>query len=137
MKGIKMDIVLKGCNQSFHKKGKSMMESAITIISSPTIRKDSCSSADSLNTSPNAAFDSRISSSNWGIINGNPIMAINAAFCCALAAIAANKVKTKLRLIPPKQTIPVNSRVLDKGFFNKIKNRPKLSRLIISIKMIL
>ena len=85
-----------------------MMESAITMISNPTISKDSWSSAPSLNTSPNADFESRISSSNCGIIKGNPMMAINAAFCCALAAMAASKVKTKLRLIPPKQTMPMN-----------------------------
>ena len=114
-----------------------MMESAITIISNPTISKESWSSAVSLNTSPNAAFESRMSSSNWGIIKGNPMMAISAAFCCALAAMAANKVKTRLRLNPPKQTMPINCRVLDKGFFNKMKNRHKLSRLIISINMIL
>ena len=132
-----MAIVGESCNQSFHKKGNRMMESAITMISNPTISKESWSSAVSLNISPNAAFESRMSRSNWGIINGNPIMAINAAFCCALAAMAANKVKPKLRLNPPKQTMPINCKVLDKGFFNKIKNRPKLSRLIISINMIL
>jgi hypothetical protein len=55
-----------------------------------------------------AAFDKRINNNNWGIINGKPKTAMMAAFCCALAAIAARKEKIRLRLQPPSNTSPIN-----------------------------
>ena len=114
-----------------------MTDKAITNISNPTINIDNSKTAPWLNTSPNATLDNLISKSNCGTINGKPSIAINAAFCCALAAIADSKVKTKLKLIPPKHTIPKKASVLFNGFFNKRKNNPRLSTLINNIKIIL
>lgn len=59
-------------------------------------------------TSAKTIFDIRISSINCGIITGNPMITINTAFCCARAAIADRKVKTRLRLVPPKRLMPKN-----------------------------
>ena len=53
-------------------------------------------------------FEIFISSISCGIISGKPRMAINAAFCWALAAIADKKVNTRLRLTPPSMVMPAN-----------------------------
>jgi len=74
-----------------------------------------------------------ISIINWGIIKGKPIMAIIAAFCCALAAMAARNVKTRLSPQPPKNTSPIKVTTFSTGLpRNKINNN-KLKPLIISM----
>ena len=67
--------------QSFHKKGKRIMERATTITSNPIIKNVSCVNAPCLNTSPKADFDNLMSNSNCGMIRGKPSMAISAEFC--------------------------------------------------------
>ncbi len=56
-----------------------------------------------------------ISMSSCGIIIGKPRIAMIAAFCCALAAMAARKVNTRLKLQPPKKTIPTKMPVFLTG----------------------
>lgn len=63
----------------------------------------------------NAALLMRISIMSCGIIIGKPSIAMMAAFCCAFAAIAARKVKTRLRLNPPNKTIPMKGAALITG----------------------
>ena len=57
--------------------------------------------------------------------------------CCALAAMAARKLKTKLKLIPPKQLIPKNKRLCCNGLPNNKVNNNKLNPLINTIKILL
>ena len=64
---------------------------------------------------------------------GKPNTAMIAAFCCALAAIAARKVKTRLRLHPPNSTRPMNCPAFCKGLPKKRTNSNRLSKLITSI----
>ena len=80
-----------------------------------------------------AAFDNCISSISCGIISGNPKTAMIAAFCWALAAIAARKVKIRLRLQPPSKTRPIKAPAFTIGFPRNKLNKSKLSRLITSI----
>lgn len=82
-----------------------------------------------LNTVP----DTFISIISWGIIMGKPRMAMIAAFCCALAAIAARKVKTRLNVQPPRNTIPIKTAVFCTGKPRKRENRTILKKLIASI----
>ena len=56
-----------------------------------------------------------------------------AAFCCALAAIAARKVKTRLILQPPSNTRPTNCHIFCMGLPKKRLNKNKLSILMASI----
>jgi len=81
----------------------------------------------------NAAFDNFINKISCGIIIGKPKTAIIAAFCCALAAIAARKVKTRLRLQPPNNTNPINCHIFCMGLPRNRLNKNKLSILITSI----
>lgn len=83
-----------------------MMLSVMIIISSPIRRKTICDKAPSLNISPNADFDNRINNNSWGMMIGNPKIAISAAFWLAFSAMAAKKVKTKLIPVPPKIVQP-------------------------------
>lgn len=85
-----------------------MTARTITNKSMSAVRPISCKTAPSLKTSENAALLNLINKSNWGKITGKPKIAINAAFCWALAAMALINVNTKLMPIPPKITIPVN-----------------------------
>jgi hypothetical protein len=78
-------------DQSFHRKGNRIIASNITIISSPTNKSTICNKP-SCTTAENAAFEIFISNKSWGIMIGNPIIAINAACCWALAAIAARNI---------------------------------------------
>ncbi len=81
----------------------------------------------------NAAAESFISRMSCGIIIGKPSIAMIAAFCCALAAMAAKKVNTRLRLRPPVKTSSKNGKKANPGFpKNKVNNR-KLALLIRSI----
>ncbi len=64
------------------------------------------------------------------MINGKPSIAIMADGWDALAAMAAKKLNTKLKLIPPKQAIPKNSNPCVNGLPNKIVNSNKLNPLI-------
>lgn len=51
---------------------------------------------------------SRLRIINRGMAIGNPIMAINAAFCRALAAMADKKVNKSDKEKAPRQAIPTN-----------------------------
>ena len=85
------------------------------------------------NTSANAIFDILFNNSNWGITSGKPRIAISAALCCARAAIAARKVKTRLRLTLPSQLIRTNRAGSGIGSPNISTNSPRLNRLINNI----
>lgn len=78
--------------------------------------------------------DAFISIINCGIIIGKPSIAMIAAFCCALAAMAAKKVNTRLKLHPPKNTNPIKTAERSTGYFMKSANKIKLRALITSIK---
>lgn len=52
--------------------------------------------------------ESFINNISWGIIIGNPNMAMMAAFCWALAAMAARNVNTRHKPQPPRKTRLVN-----------------------------
>ncbi len=109
-----------------------MMDNAITIMSNPAnniiiCHKPSCT------TEAKADSDIFISNINCGMMIGNPMIAINAACCCALAAMAAKKVKTRLKLIPPKQQIPINRNKYSNGSPSRIIKMERLSKLITSI----
>ena len=64
-------------------------------------------------------------------------MAMIAAFCCALAAMAAKKVNTRLKLHPPKKTNPIKTAERSTGYFMNSANKIKLRALITSIKTVL
>ena len=61
-------------------------------------------------------------------------MAMIAAFCCALAAIAAKNVNTRLKLHPPKKTNPIKTAERSTGYFINRAKRTKLNVLITNIK---
>ena len=50
--------------------------------------------------------------------------------CCALEAMAAKKLNTKLKLMPPKQLMPKNNNACCNGLPNNRINKSKLSPLI-------
>ena len=63
-------------------------------------------------------------------------MAINAAFCCAFAAMALIKVNTRLMPVPPSNTIPMNNKLFELfgvknhlELMNYIKNNPDNERV--------
>jgi hypothetical protein len=99
--------------QSFHRKGKSMMARSITSISEPNNNKILAVGTGMLVT--NTALDTFIKTKSWGTMMGKPSMAMIAAFCCAFAAMAAKKVKTRLRLQLPRKVIPMKGHVLLTG----------------------
>src|ERR1051326_1625691 len=117
--------------QSFHKKGKRITANKITMASRAINNKTVETGKDIV--SLNGAFDKRISNKSWGIIRGQPSMAIIAAFCCALAAIAARKVNTRLKLQPPSKTRPINAPAFWTGFPRNKLNNARLSKLINNI----
>lgn len=90
-----------------------MMASRITKMSEPNNKRMLAAGTGILVTK--TALDTFIKTSNWGTIMGKPNMAIIAAFCCALAAMAAKNVKTRLRLQLPKKVIPIKGQVLLTG----------------------
>ena len=109
-----------------------MTASRITIISNAT--SNNMVLALIVSTGLKAALESCISKISCGIISGNPSTAIMAAFCWALAAIAARKVKIRLRLQPPNNTRPMKAPAFTIGLpKNKLKSS-RLSRLMISIR---
>lgn len=65
---------------------------------------------------------------------GKPITAINAVDCCALAAIAARKVNTKLILPPPKQVMSMNSAKCSNGLPNSKEKSTSDNRLMQTIR---
>ena len=67
------------------------------------------------------------------MINGNPRTAMIAAFCWAFAAMAAKKVKTRLRLQPPRITRPAKGKNFCIGLPRKRQNNSRLSKLITNI----
>ena len=64
---------------------------------------------------------------------GKPRIAMIAAFCCALAAMAAKKVKTRLRLHPPSKTSPIKTPAFSIGLPRNKLNSARLSKLISSM----
>ena len=64
---------------------------------------------------------------------GKPSIAISAADCCALAAMAAKKVNTKLKLAPPNRVIPTKVAILFMGFPSSKVKRDKETTLITNI----
>ena len=96
----------KSLETGIHKKGKRIIESVKTNTSKPAIKAANCKTAPSLKTSAKPDLLRRINNSNCGKITGNPKIAINAAFCCALEAMALINVKVRLMLVPPNKTIP-------------------------------
>ena len=84
-----------------------------------------------------AALDNFISNINWGTIKGNPNTAIIAAFCFALAAIAARNVKTILKLNPPKKAIPKKGKSFTIGFPIRAINKIRLQAVITNISRLL
>lgn len=103
--------------QSFHKNGKRII-ARTTIITSKAARSKMINVNPLCNTLENAMFDKRINNNSCGMINGKPMIAINAALCWARAAMAAKKVNTKLKLTPPKQLMAINKN----GFCNGLPN---------------
>ena len=68
------------------------------------------------------------------MIIGNPNIAISAADCCALAAIAAKNVNTKLRLPPPSKVMQIKVNILLTGFPSSKVNNDSEMMLIINIR---
>ena len=114
-----------------------MVARMITIISKSKIKPHNCNTAPSLNTSENADLLKRINNNNCGSITGNPRIAIKAALCCALAAMALINVNTRLMLVPPSNTMPTNFILSVTGLVKNIKNNNKLTILITSMSIIL
>ena len=79
------------------------------------------------------AFEIFMRRISWGMMSGKPSTAMMAAFCCARAAIAARKVKMRLRLHPPNNTRPMNDPAFTIGLPRKRLNRIRLSILITSM----
>lgn len=74
-----------------------------------------------------ADFDNN---NSCGTITGNPIIAIKAADCSALAAMAAKKVNTMLSPILPKQLIAAKRNKYSIGLPNKRRQMPNVSKFI-------
>ena len=91
----------------------------ITSTSSPMMSNDNCITAPSRKISLKADLLRRMSKINNGNMTGKPKMAISAAFCCAFAAIALIRVKTKLMLLPPNNTINKNLPACVTGLLKK------------------
>lgn len=117
--------------QSFQRKGKRITASNTTITSKAINNKTVLSGM--MSKGAKAALDNFINNNNCGMMIGKPSTAIIAAFCCALAAIAAKKVKTRLRLHPPNKTRPMNCPVFCNGLPRKRTKSRRLSKLIASI----
>ena len=119
--------------QSFHKKGKSITARSTTRISI-TINNNTVV-AGMVSKGANAALDKRINKISCGMMIGNPSTAMIAAFCWAFAAIAARKVKTRLKLQPPSSTRPMNCPAFCMGLPRNRVKRNRLSMLMTSMSM--
>ena len=106
-----------------------MIASTMIIASSASNNNTICGRLP-CTTSANEITDNRISSMICGMINGNPRIAIMAAFCCARAAIAARNVNTRLRLKAPRHTMPANCHGCNNTSPNNNLNSTRLTRLI-------
>ena len=126
-------IDVKWLSQSFHKKGKRIRARSITNTSEVT--KINILAKGIVAVFENTVPHIFINTSNWGIIIGNPNIAIIAAFCCAFAAIAARKVKTILKLHAPKKTIAIKTAACCTGKFRNKEKSNKLNPLIINIRI--
>jgi hypothetical protein len=74
--------------------------------------------------------DTCINTRSWGMIMGKPRIAIIAAFCCALAAMAARKLNTRLNHQLPRKTIPMKLPVLITG---NPRNNANIIKLIVDM----
>lgn len=117
--------------QSFQRNGNNITASNIIIMSSAT--SNSTVVNEMVRTGLNAAAESFINNNNWGMMRGNPRIAMMAAFCCARAAIAARNVKIKLRLQPPSNTRPIKEPAFCIGLPRKSVKSSRLSRLMTSM----
>ena len=108
------------------------MARVIINTSNPTNEYTNCTHP-SIITSLKAGTDIFINNSICGMIRGKPSIAIKAADCCALAAMAAKKVKTKLKLAPPNNVMPINVPILLIGLPNSNIKSNKDMTLITSI----
>ena len=102
-----------------------MTDNISTNKSIDKVSRESCSTAPGRNTSAKATLLSRSNNIRCGKMTGNPRMAINAAFCCALAAMADIRVNTILMPAPPINTIPMNNPAFSTGLDKKIKKSNK------------
>ena len=84
-----------------------MMARTTINISNATSSKVICQRPD-CSTEEKAILATLLSKSSCGVIIGKPIIAIKAACCCALAAMAARKVNVNPNPMPPKQLMPTN-----------------------------
>ena len=116
-------------SQSFQRKGNRI--TASNMIRASRATSMSTVLIGMLRRGENAAPDKRINRISWGIMIGNPSTAMIAAFCCALAAIAARKLNTRLRLHPPNKTRPTNGPAFRMGLPRNIVKSSRLSRLMI------
>ena len=121
--------------QSFHKNGKRIIESKITSKSIATSMSTGVSAIDPI--SVKVVADIFMSIISCGIISGKPKMAMMAAFCCALAAMAAKKVNTRLRLNPPNNTKPTNGKKRIIGLPKNMEKTKKLKLLMSNMRMAL
>ena len=90
---------------SFHKKGKRITASTTIKTSNATNNKVICQKPFCImdeKATPAALFNNN----SCGVMMGKPIIAIKAAPCCALAAMAAKNVKVNPKPVPPRQAIP-------------------------------
>ena len=71
---------------------------------------------------------------SWGISIGKPRIAMIAAFCPALAAMAARKEKTRLSVKPPRNTSVPNKTAFCSGKPRNMENNRKEMRPMISIR---
>ena len=69
------------------------------------------------------------------MIKGKPNIAMRAAFCWALAAIAAIKVNTKVRLKPPRAEIAMNLNDSSGALPNKTENNKRLMQVSSNIRI--
>ena len=108
------------------------MAKVIIKTSNPIKEYTSCAQP-SNNTSLKAGTEIFISNNICGMIIGKPRIAIKAADCCALAAIAAKKVKTRLKLAPPSKVIPKKVYILFIGLPKSKEKRASEMQLITNI----
>lgn len=96
-------------------------------------KRTNCNGTPSLKISEKADLDNLTKSKSWGIIMGNPRIAINEACCIAFEAMAANMVKTRLSPIAPTTLIKKNCR---KEVVRSPMKAVKSSRLMVLMRTI-
>ncbi len=100
-------------------------------------KRTNCRGTPSLKISEKADLDSLTKSNNWGMMIGNPRIAINEACCMAFDAIAASMVNTKLKPIAPTRLIIKNCKnEVVRSPINAV-NKSRLMVLINTIKITL